>query len=182
VTGEVSWLWKAPRALLAASRDGRKLLLAGGEARNAQDFGRKPTRVSFVDLDGDETVITTHGAGVSSLAIGPEGRVIATGDVEGIVRVGWADGLEPHPGHAATVEKLVISHDLRWIASKSGTDVRLWPMPDLSKAPFHALPYDELMAKLRSFRNLEVVEDEASSTGYRLEVGPFPGWKDVPTW
>jgi hypothetical protein len=38
------------------------------------------------------------------------------------------------------------------------------------------------MAKLRSFTNLEVVEDEAASTGYRLEVGPFPGWRDVPTW
>jgi len=129
-------------------------------------------------------VITTHGAGVSSVAIDPEGRVVATGDVEGIVRVGWADGSEPHllTGHTATVEKLVISPDLRWIASKSGTEVRLWPMPELSKPPLHTLPYDELMAKLHSFTNLEVIEDEASSTGYRLEVGPFPGWKDAPEW
>ena len=27
-----------------------------------------------------------------------------------------------------------------------------------------------------------VVEDEASSTGYRLEVGPFPRWREVPDW
>jgi hypothetical protein len=40
----------------------------------------------------------------------------------------------------------------------------------------------ELKSKLRSFTYLQVVEDEASSTGYRLEVGPFPGWKDVPSW
>ena len=45
-----------------------------------------------------------------------------------------------------------------------------------------ALPHDELMAKLRALTNLQVVEDEASSTGYGLEVGPFPGWKEVPTW
>jgi len=27
-----------------------------------------------------------------------------------------------------------------------------------------------------------VVEDPASPTGYKLDIGPFPGWKDVPTW
>lgn len=26
------------------------------------------------------------------------------------------------------------------------------------------------------------VQDAASATGYSVEVGPFPGWKDVPTW
>ena len=61
-------------------------------------------------------------------------------------------------------------------------EIRLWPMPDLSKPPLHTLPYDELMAKLRALTNLQVVEDKASATGYRLEIGPFPGWKDVPTW
>ena len=29
---------------------------------------------------------------------------------------------------------------------------------------------------------LQVVEDAAAPTGYKLEIGPFPGWKDVPTW
>jgi hypothetical protein len=55
-------------------------------------------------------------------------------------------------------------------------------MPDLSKPPLHTLRYEELMAKLRSFTNLRVVEEPASSTGYRLDIGPFPGWRDVPTW
>jgi pimeloyl-ACP methyl ester carboxylesterase len=27
-----------------------------------------------------------------------------------------------------------------------------------------------------------VLEDPAWPTGYKIEVGPFPGWKDVPTW
>jgi hypothetical protein len=26
------------------------------------------------------------------------------------------------------------------------------------------------------------VEDAASPSGYKLDLGPFPGWKDVPTW
>jgi serine/threonine protein kinase len=28
----------------------------------------------------------------------------------------------------------------------------------------------------------ELLEDAAAATGYRLDIGPFPGWKDVPTW
>ena len=34
----------------------------------------------------------------------------------------------------------------------------------------------------RRLTNLQVVEDPAASSGYKLDVGPFPGWKDVPTW
>ena len=30
--------------------------------------------------------------------------------------------------------------------------------------------------------NLRDVRDEESSTGWKLEVGPFPGWETVPTW
>jgi WD40 repeat protein len=183
-SGEESRLWRAPMALMAASRDGRRVLVVGGESTGDIDMGKSPTTLALLEVDGGETPITTHGSSVSSVAIGPEGRVIATGDTAGIIRVGNADGSEPHllMGHTAGVERVVISPDLRWVASKSGTEVRLWPMPDLSKPPLHTLPYDELMSKLRSFTNLEVVEDEASSTGYRLEVGPFPGWKDVPSW
>jgi hypothetical protein len=55
-------------------------------------------------------------------------------------------------------------------------------MPDLSKPPLHTLPYDELIAKLKTLTNLRVVRDEESSTGWKVEVGPFPGWETVPTW
>jgi hypothetical protein len=55
-------------------------------------------------------------------------------------------------------------------------------MPDLTKPPLHTLPYAELITKLRALTNLQVVADPAAATGYKLEVGPFPGWKDVPTW
>jgi hypothetical protein len=65
------------------------------------------------------------------------------------------------------------------VASASGGEIRLWPMP---KPPPNTLPYAELMAKLQALTNLQVVEDRASATGSKLQVGPFPGWKDVPTW
>ena len=30
--------------------------------------------------------------------------------------------------------------------------------------------------------SLRVVEDPGSATGYRVDIGPFPGWATVPTW
>jgi hypothetical protein len=27
-----------------------------------------------------------------------------------------------------------------------------------------------------------LVRDKSSSAGWTLDIGPFPGWKDVPTW
>jgi WD40 repeat protein len=93
-------------------------------------------------------------------------------------------GDAPHVlgGHVGPVDSVAISPDLRWIAS-SGEDntLRLWPMPDLSKPPLHTLPHDELIAKLRSFTNLRAVRDPKSSTGWTVELGPFPGWKNVPS-
>ena len=40
----------------------------------------------------------------------------------------------------------------------------------------------QLLAKLGELTNLQVVEDEASPTGYGLEVGPFLGWEVMPRW
>ena len=84
--------------------------------------------------------------------------------------------------HEGTSMSVAVSPDGKWIASAAGGEIRLWPMPDLTKRPLHTLPCDELTAKLRSLTNLQVVEDKAAATGYKLEIGPFPGWKDVPTW
>ncbi len=120
-----------------------------------------------------------------SVAVNPEGTVWATGTHDGLIWVGNMYGGEPHLiiGHAGAVDGLAISPDLRWIAS-SGQDktLRLWPMPDLSKPPLHTLPHDELLAKLRSLTNLQAVRDPTSDTGWKVEIGPFPGWETVPEW
>ena len=51
-------------------------------------------------------------------------------------------------------------------------------MPDLSKPPLHALPHDELIAKLKTLTNLAPFETGVID-GWKLEVGPFPGGNDT---
>jgi WD40 repeat protein len=85
-------------------------------------------------------------------------------------------------GHAGPVSTVAVSPDGQWIASSSGTEIRLWPMPDLAQPPLHTLPRDVLLAKLDGLTNVRVVEDPAAPTGYKLDIAPFPGGKDVPTW
>jgi WD40 repeat protein len=183
-TGAMEWIWPKPMAMFSASEGVHRLLAVGVEEIEGLWTGGTRSELLLFEQDGTRLPIASHGTSVRAVALDEAGEVMVTGDYDGVVRVGWTDGSEPHllMGHAATVERVALSADGRWIASKAGADVRLWPMPDLSEPPLHTLPYDELMAKLRSFTNLEVVEDEASSTGYRLEVGPFLGWKDVPEW
>ena len=55
-------------------------------------------------------------------------------------------------------------------------------MPDLSNPSLLTLPREELIAKLKTLTNLRVVRDEESATGWKLTVGPFPGWEMVPSW
>ena len=176
-------LHAAGRAPFTVSRDGRKLLVWAG---------RNPGAGVFEDLLLFDLVthtskrITTHGQRLSTAAFDSSGRAIVTGDNDGVVRVGPATGEEPHllsGGHTGQVTAVAVSPDSRWVASVSdGGSFNLWPMPDVTKPPLHTLPHAELMAKLEALTNLRVVRDPTSSTGWRLEVGPFPGWKDVPTW
>jgi hypothetical protein len=52
----------------------------------------------------------------------------------------------------------------------------------LSRPSSHALPHSDLLAKLQSLTNLRAVRDSSSDTGWTIELGPFPGWRDVPSW
>ena len=121
----------------------------------------------------------------SDVALDPSGTVAAIGTSDGIVRVGRLSGGEPHLllGHRGAIAGIAISPDLRWVAT-TGEDstIRLWPMPDLEKPPLHTLPHDELLAKLHSLTNFHVVRDPSTAEGFKVEIGAFPGWKDVPTW
>ncbi|MFN8095392.1 MAG: hypothetical protein U0599_24790 [Vicinamibacteria bacterium] len=77
---------------------------------------------------------------------------------------------------------LAFSPDGRWLAATPGNDVRLWPMPDLSKPPLHTWPREALLAKLDALTNVRVVADADAPSGYKVDLAPFPGWLDEPSW
>jgi len=146
--------------------------------------GRITTLLVGDSSSADLRRVATHGDAVSAVAMDATGERIATGDSSGAVRVGRTTGEEPHLllGHNDVVLAVAFSPDGKWIASASGDEIFLWPMPDLSKPPLHTLPHDELIAKLRTLTNLQVARDEESSSGWKLVRGPFPGWREVPDW
>jgi WD40 repeat protein len=180
-TGERELLYQGMVISFAASADGRRVLMV--EGKDASDVWGQAV---LLELESSTvTRLDRFGEDVTSVAIDPAGTIAITGDRDGEVRVGSVIGEEPHLllGHESTVWALAIDPRGRWIASGSeGGTIRLWPMPDLSKPPLHTLPHDELIAKLKTLTNLRVVRDEDSPTGWKLTVGPFPGWETVPSW
>jgi WD40 repeat protein len=142
----------------------------------------------FLDLDTGETqLLSSHGSNLSDWQIDSTGEFLVTADKVGLIRVGPVTGEEPHLlyGHEGPIGTVRIDPLGRWIAS-TGADntLRLWPLPDPLKTPLHKLPHDELITKLKSLTNVRLVEadDAESSTGWKLDLDPFPGWATVPTW
>ncbi len=162
---------------IAASRDGRYLLSAGGEV------GVRGEAVLFDLVSGGSRRLASHGSLVGSVALDPSGTMAVTGGFDGVVRAGPVTGEAPHLllGHRGTLWALAVHPGGRWIAS-AGEDrtIRLWPMP--KGPPFHTLPYREFLARLRALTNYRVLPDGNAPAGYRLETAPFPGWASLPTW
>jgi WD40 repeat protein len=182
-SGTQTVMYEAELARFDLSRDGKYVLAAGGQPDSPGYLARSELRL--FDLEsGLSRAITTHGDTVNKVAFDPSGRTIVTVDGDGNVRVGPVSGEEPHLllGHDGRITGVAVSPDGRWIYTAGGGEIRLWPMPDLSKPPLHTLPRTELIAKLKTLTNLRLVRDEESSTGWKLGVGPFPGWASVPEW
>ena len=162
--------------LIDLSRDGRFLLVGlQGEEHEAVLY----------DLEqGSSRQLDSHGY-ADYVALDPAGRFFVTvGELGKQVRVGPVTGEPPHLLVGPEVFYWpAVSPDGRWITARgSGNNITLWPVPDLSKPPFHELPYDQLLASLRDLTNLRVVEEPEATTGWGWDLDPFPGWEEAPTW
>ncbi len=167
-----------PDSLLGTDRQAKAAL--------ARVIGDGVSSLVRVDLGGGAvTPLSTHGSQITRAAFDATGRLVASGSMDGVVRVGPASGGEPHVliGHTGGVRVVAFSPDGRRLASagEDGT-IRLWPVPDAGATPFHLRPHEDVLAVLRSQTNLRAVRDSKASGGYRLETGPFPGWAKRQEW
>lgn len=162
---------------IAGSRDGRYLLSAGGE------LNVRGEAVLFDLVSGGSRRLASHGSRVGPVALDPGGTMAVTASFDGVVRAGPVTGEAPHLllGHRGTLWAVAVHPDGRWIAS-AGEDrtIRLWPMPQ--GQPFHTLPHGEFLARLRALTNYRAVAHGEAPAGYRLDIAPFPGWEDLPSW
>jgi WD40 repeat protein len=184
-----TWLWDlqtgaarslGPGNFVDFSKDGRYLYAAGAPLQG----GSGDVRVIEID-SGESRTIPTHGERAGGAWLDPGGTRLITIGFDGILRVGPIDGEEPHLlfGHDGVILGAAVSPDGKWIAT-GGNDgtVRLWPMPDVTRPPLHALPRNVLIRKLGEFTNFRAVPDPKKPSGYALEVEPFRGWGDLPSW
>ena len=191
------WVWDLETGTSGQLRPCMKMANDGIRLLTTPD-SRTVVRLDPASATGDTSALTafdiptrttreipSHGNRLECFTRDARGTTLVTGGMDGVVRVGPLTGEEPHLlfGHTAPVSSVAVSPDGRWIASGSddGT-IRLWPMPDMAKPPLHTLPHDELLALLKSLTTLRAVRDPTSDTGWKTEIGPFPGWATVPEW
>jgi WD40 repeat protein len=160
------------------SPDGRRLLLFRAGLRPGGAVGS----AAIYDLkSGTTTPLASHGTLVTVVAWHPSGDQVVTGSQDGTVRIGPADGGEPHLlyGHEEYVWEVAVDPLGRFVASTSADGTaRQWPMP--AGQPMHMLPRAELLDRLRSLTSYRIVQDPSATSGYRVDFEPFTGWKREP--
>jgi hypothetical protein len=173
---EQARIYEGPAADFTMSADRRVVLMRVGDGER---------RLVVVDMEtGVARDLPAYGNAVRRSAIDSTGRWIGVANQDGTVRIGAVDGSEPHLlySHQGNIFTVAFDPQGRWFVSGGRDEIRFWPMPDMSATPLHALPHDELLQVLNSLTNVQLVEDPESGAGWKLSLGPFPGWEHTPDW
>jgi WD40 repeat protein len=172
----------------AFSRDGRYLVNHRTEGPLTSEPGVitvEEGRWILNDLqEGTTRVFPEVGNIAWPYSFDPAGKFLAVSRRDGSILVSYADGKRAHLmlGHKSRAHRVAVDPKGRWIATATLKEhaIRLWPIPE--GEPFHTLPHEELLERLRALTNIRVVKDEESQSGYRIDYAEFPGWETVPTW
>jgi WD40 repeat protein len=132
------------RSALLALESLRVAHVAGVGVRDAEEAGRRALSSFY------ESTPYVH-AGLTSMAVSPDGRWLATGGEDTLIRLWDLDNPESEPralrGHKTTVQKLSFSPDGKWlvsggayfgrglIAERSDDPAFLWNVSDASLPP-----------------------------------------------
>jgi WD40 repeat protein len=122
-TGESEVLHHEMVRAFSVSGDGRRVLVV---EHGIADWNSASTvgRPVVLDLDtGAQWQLENHSIGTSGVALDSSGTIVATGDVNGVIRVGPVTGEEPHVllGHQSEVLDIAFDPLGRWIASSGNT-------------------------------------------------------------
>jgi WD40 repeat protein/predicted Ser/Thr protein kinase len=171
---------------MVVSRDGR--FGVGTSHYQPDSAERGPGRAVRFNLEnGSIEALPSYGDRVTAIALEPTGSLVATGSADGTIRIGPASGEEPHlllgQEGEGTIHSLSFSPDGKWLAASGESfSIHVWPVPNVATPPLHRRSHEDLLALLRTHTNLVALPAPLSSTGYRLEAGPFHGWASLPKW
>ncbi|HIK28453.1 MAG: hypothetical protein N3E45_00455 [Oscillatoriaceae bacterium SKW80] len=131
VTGELLWEFEEASNCVAISPDGQILASGGKQVDEIEDF-EETGLIQVRHLDTGEILysLTEHSGKVYSVAISPDGQILASGSQERTVKL-WnlktGKLLRTLTGHSLTVHSVAISPDGKFLASGSADKtIRVW--------------------------------------------------------
>jgi hypothetical protein len=159
--------------------DSRLLFVTASSVANSFSKEAESELICYDLENRSSRTITARGTRITGIAPDPTGKLLVTGNVDGVLRVGPISDEEPHMLiGSGLVFSIAVDPRGRWIAVGGRGTISLWRMPE--GRPLHTLPRRDFLDYLRARTNLRAVPDGKSDTGYRLEWAMFPGWNKAP--
>jgi WD40 repeat protein len=116
--------------LLASAEDGQTLAACGNNGATVQIWRTEASRTSETDLPVQPPIVP-GGTRVLALTLAPDGKTVATGNLDSSVRICSLAGpkaniWQPWSGHAGPVLAVAFAPDGKLLAAASAREIRLW--------------------------------------------------------